>query len=96
MLMVFSGFLHQHPKGEKLVSTPSATTENTLTFLEELFGSRLEPVQDGFRKHLTRYAQKGNTMVVVTSGMATFLVQRHKNLTLPVLRDPLSCPDCQR
>ena len=71
-------------------------TKTTLTYLEELFSSRLEAVvQDGFGKHLTGYAHKGNTMVVVTTGMATFLVQRQKNqLTLPVLRDSLSCPDC--
>ena len=85
--MVFSGFLHQHSQGEKLVSTPSATSETTLTFPEELFGSGLEAVQDGFRKHLTRYAQKGNATVVVTADKANFLVQGHKNLTLPVLRD---------
>ena len=69
-------------------------TETTLTFLEELFGSGLEAVQYGFCKHLTRYAQKGNTTVVVTAGTATFLVQRHKSLTLPILRDLLSYPDC--
>ena len=73
--------MHQHSQGEKLVSTPSAATETTLTFPEELFGSGLEAVQDDFRKHLTRYAQKGNTTVVVTAGTAA------KNLTLPVLRD---------
>ena len=56
--MVFSSFLHQHPQGEKLVSTASATTETKLTFLEELFGSGLEAVQVGFHIHLTRYAQR--------------------------------------
>ena len=74
MLMVFSGFLHQHSQGEeKLISTPLATTETTLTFLEELFGSGLEAVQDGFGKHLTRYAQKDNTRVIVTAGTLSFL-----------------------
>ena len=68
---VFSGFLHQHLQGEKLVGTASPTTKTTLTFLEELFGSWLEAVQDGFGKHLTRYAEKGNTTVVVATGTAT-------------------------
>ena len=71
----------------KLVSTAWAKKKTTLTFLEELLGSGLEAVQDGFGKHLTKYSQKGNTRVVATAGTAIFLVQRHKNLILPVLRD---------
>ena len=60
-MMVFSGFLHQHSQGEKLVSTASATTETALASLEELFCSGLEAVQDGFGKHLTGYTQKSDT-----------------------------------
>ena len=85
--MVFSGFLHQHSQGETLVSTAPPMTETTQTFLEELIASGIEAVQDGFGKHLTRYAEKGNTTVVIATGTAIFLEQRHKNLTLPVLRD---------
>ena len=51
--MVFSGFLHQHSQGEKLVSTASVMTETTLAFPEELFCSGLEVVQDGFGKHFS-------------------------------------------
>ena len=85
-MMEFSGFLHQHSQGEKLVSTASATMENTLAFLE-LFCSGLDAVQDGFGKHLIGYTQKSDTTVVFAVGTATLLVQRHKNLTLPFLRD---------
>ena len=60
-------------------------TKTTLAFTEKLFCSRLEPVQDGFGKHLTGYAQKSNTMVVVTDGTASFLVQRHNKLTFASL-----------
>ena len=65
-MMVFSGFLHQHSQGKKLVSTALALTETALAFPEELFCSGLEAIQDGFGKHLTGYTQKSDITVVVT------------------------------
>ena len=61
-VMVLTFFLHQHSWGEELVSTAPATTETTLAFMKELFCSGLELVQDGFGKHLTRYAQESRAM----------------------------------
>ena len=89
--MVLPYLLHQHPQGKRLVSTPQPLPKATLAFTEEQLSSGLDLIENGFGKHLTWYAQKSNTTVVVaTDGLATFLVQWHNELTLPVLRDRLA------
>ena len=86
--MVLASFLHQHSQGEELVSTSPTMTETTLTFSKELFCSGLESVQDGSGKHLTRYDQKSNTtIIVITDGTASFLMQGHEKLTLLIPRN---------
>ena len=60
-------FLHQYSQGEEFVSIVPASTETTLASAKELsalgfsegpFCSGLEPVQDGFNKHLAWYAER--------------------------------------
>ena len=68
-MVVFSGVLHQHLQGKKLVSTALAMTETALAFPEKLFYLGLEAIQDGFGKHLTGYTQKSDITVVVTVGL---------------------------
>ena len=80
-------FLHQYSQRDELVSTALAITETTLVFAKELFCSGLEPVQDGFSKHLDWYAEKSNTTVVVAGDSASLIVQWHERLTLLVPGD---------
>ena len=68
-----------------MVSTPPAPTETTLAFVKELFRSGLEPIQDGFGKHLTRYAQESNTSVVVADGLAYLSCAEAQEVVLKML-----------
>ena len=84
-MMVFSGFLHQHLQGEKLVSTASAMTETILAFPEELLCFGLEAVQDGFGEHFSYRVYSEERYH--GSCRSWYRLQRHKKLTLLVLRD---------
>ena len=85
--MALPCLLHYYPQGKQLGGITLPLFKATLAFTKEQLSSGLESTKNGFGKHLTWYAQEGLTSVVVADGPASFLVQWHKELTLPILRD---------
>ena len=83
-VVILSSFLHQHPKGKKLVHAPPALAETTLVLAQENLSSGLDPDQKNAGKHLAGDAQEGNTPVVVAFRSTALLVKGDDEMVEPI------------